>query len=181
MVGVSAHYLLNNINSHFVVGSLLYEVDNEFSDTPLWQPHINSYRIGAAWRVKDWYTLDRAVHLPMQRNSQALLGCALHQMKNNLPIELTCTIGEARTNVAQQIAMNNSRSYRKSYPQLFSLQLLEELANAEKVWSSEDPVREMKQFEVRWEESFKRIMPRSQFKLNLLELRKAAFFDIRYI
>ncbi|KAI8640422.1 hypothetical protein BD408DRAFT_241317 [Parasitella parasitica] len=160
-------------------GSLLYEVENKLADVPLWQPQINSFRIDAAWRVQDWKALDRGVHLPMERNAQALVGCALHQMRNNIPVELTRTIGEARMNLTSQITMNSTRSYRKSYPQLFNLQLLEELENSQQVWNATAPVEEMKNFEARWDESLKRIMPRSQYRLNLLELRKAAFFDIR--
>ncbi|CEP14753.1 hypothetical protein [Parasitella parasitica] len=144
-------------------GSLLYEVENELADVPLWQPQINSFRIDAAWRVQDWKALNKGVHLPLERNAQALVGCALHQMRNNLPVELTRTIGEARMNLTSQITMNSTRSYRKSYPQLFNLQLLEELENAQQVWNAKDPVEEMKRFETRWDESLKRIMPRSQY------------------
>ncbi|CAO0799387.1 unnamed protein product [Mucor circinelloides] len=159
--------------------SLLYEVDNKLTESIPWQPQINSYRIDAAWHVEDWSALEKAVNKPMERNMRALVGCALHQMKNNLPIELTFTIDEARSNIVKQIAMSVSESYRKCYPQLFELQLLEELEASQQVWNKPDPVNEIKAIQPLWHGTLERVIPRSQYRLNLLELRKAAFYDIR--
>lgn len=160
-------------------GSLLYEVDNKLTGSIPWQPQINSYRIDAAWHVEDWSALEKAVNKPMERNIRALVGCALHQMKNNLHIQLTYTIDEARANITKQIAMATSESYRKCYPQIFELQMLQELETSQELWSKPDAVEHIEAIQPLWDDTLNRIMPRSQYRLNLLELRKAAFFDIR--
>ncbi|OAD01888.1 hypothetical protein MUCCIDRAFT_111232 [Mucor lusitanicus CBS 277.49] len=161
-------------------GTLLYELDNKLTGHPLWQPQFNSYRIDAAWHAADWPALEKAVHMPMERNSRALVGCALHQMKNNLPIQLTYTIDEARANITKQIAMATSDLYKKCYPQIFELQLLQELETSQEVWSKpENAVGRIKDMQPLWDDTLRRIMPRSQYRVSLLELRKTAFFDIR--
>ncbi|GAN03386.1 serine/threonine-protein kinase atr-like [Mucor ambiguus] len=159
--------------------SLLYEVDNKLTGSIPWQPQINSYRIDAAWHLEDWPALQKAVNKPMERNVRALVGCALHQMKSNMPIQLTYTIDEARANITKQIAMATSDSYRKCYPQVFELQLLQELEMSQEVWGKADAVEQIHAIQPLWDETLGRIMPRSQYRLSLLELRKAAFFDIR--
>lgn len=77
--------------------------------------------------------------------------------------------------------MSATQSYRKAYPQLFNLQMLQEIEDAQKVWNSNNTKNELHHMQEEWKRKRKLLLPRSQYKLNLLELRKAAFFDIRYM
>ncbi|KAI7901832.1 uncharacterized protein BX663DRAFT_552745 [Cokeromyces recurvatus] len=159
---------------------LLYVTEKVFKDIPKWSPQINSFRIDSAWRVQDWDTLETAVNQPMERNSQALIGCILSKMLQKQNLEAASLIEEARHNIIEQLTMSNtSKSYRKSYPLLFSLQLLQELEDSQKVWDSDKPFEYLEWLDGVWKSSSRRVRPRTQYNLHLLELRKTAFYDIR--
>ncbi|KAL9547885.1 hypothetical protein MBANPS3_005952 [Mucor bainieri] len=160
-------------------GSLLYEADHKLAGATPWQPQINAYRIDAAWHEQDWPALQKAVAMPTERNARALVGCALHHMKHDSPLQLAHTLDEARANITQQIATATSDSYRKHYPRLFELQLLQELETSRDVWKHPRASDQLQAIQPLWKDTLKRVKPRSQYRLRLLELRKAAFFDIR--
>lgn len=150
-------------------------------EAPKWQPQINSFRIDSAWRIKDWNTLTSAVNSPIQRDFQALIGCILNSAMESNDIEVACLMEESRHYIIKQMTMSSVQSYRKAYPQLFNLQMLQEIEEAQKVWNSNNPEQELRRLQEEWKSRRKLLLPRSQYKLNLLELRKAAFFDIRYL
>ncbi|KAI9478821.1 MAG: hypothetical protein EXX96DRAFT_261034 [Benjaminiella poitrasii] len=160
---------------------LLYVTDKVFKDIPKWLPQINSFRIDSAWRVQDWDTLNTAANYPIERNSQALIGCILNNMLQKRNLEAASLIEEARRNVIEELTMSNtSKSYRKAYPLLFSLQLLQELEDSQKVWDADKPLEQLKWLEGIWKLHSRRVRPRTQYNIRLLELRKTAFYDIRF-
>lgn len=94
-------------------------------------------------------------------------------------MEALCTIEEARFSIIEQIKMSSYKSYRRYYPLLFNLQLLQELEDAQLTWESNNPVEHLNRLELTWKENRKLIRPRSHYQIRLWELRKAAFFDVR--
>ncbi|RCI03294.1 serine/threonine-protein kinase M1, partial [Rhizopus stolonifer] len=158
---------------------MIYEADTMLHDLPRWLPNINSYKIDAAWRLQNWDKLDQTVSLPIHRDIPALIGCILNDMRKKNYTDAASCIEEARYKVIEQLTISHSKSYRKSYPLLFDLQLLQELEESQKIWELTDPTEDLNKLEQRWKKTFKNIIPHAQYQLNLLQLRKAAYFDIR--
>ncbi|KAI8973495.1 hypothetical protein BDF20DRAFT_655405 [Mycotypha africana] len=160
---------------------ILLTVSDEVSrKVPKWVPHINSFRIDSAWRVQNWKLLDEAVSQPMQRNFLSLVGCALNSMRKGQTKDALSIIEEARQNLIEEFKRGGAaRSYRKSYPILYNLQVLQELENSQVIWESTNPAKRIENYTVDWKRTRRQISPNGEYKTQLLEIRKAALFDIR--
>jgi serine/threonine-protein kinase ATR len=122
-----------------------------------------------------------AANSPIQRDIQALIGCTLNSAMKSNDIDVACLLEESRHTIIKQMTMSAAHSYRKAYPQLFNLQMLNEIEEAQKIWNSSDPEQKFNHLQKEWKRRSKLLIPSSQYELNLLQLRKAAFFDIRYL
>ena len=140
---------------------------------------VNAYRIDSAWRVEDWHTLERAIRMPVEKSPEAFIGLIISNMRQGKDLEVACLIEEARKMLVEKLASNHSESYRKAYPTIFNLQLLQELEESQKTWETADPIHRIQSLMKKWEENDKTIASDYQYKHNLLEMRKAAYFDIR--
>jgi serine/threonine-protein kinase ATR len=161
------------------IENVLYFADKTSANNPKWAPQINSFKIDSAWRIEDWYTLDKAVKLPTDRRPEALVGCILSGMRKKEHLYVSCLIEEGRRSLIESLNSSTTESYRKSYPVIFNLQILQELEDAQAAWESPKPVQSIENLQIRWGHNFKHIASSYQYKHNLIELRKAAFFDIR--
>ncbi|KAG2234017.1 hypothetical protein INT48_007107 [Thamnidium elegans] len=159
--------------------TILRNADKAEINIPKWATQINSRRIDSAWRVNNYHVLDKAVAMPMQHTPEALVGCILSKMRNNKNIEAASLIDKSRDILVEQLSSIASKSYRKSYPIVFNLQLVQELETAQAAWESENPMEAIKRLEGFWNYNYQNIASNYQYKHDLLELRKAAFFDIR--
>ncbi|OBZ87784.1 Serine/threonine-protein kinase ATR [Choanephora cucurbitarum] len=115
----------------------------------------------------------------MNRDIPALIGCIINEMHKNNCIEAAQLMDEARIKVIEQLTMSQSKSYRKSYPLLFNLQLIEELEESQVTSETPERAKHLENLEARWKKTFGNIVPHTQHQLDLLHLRKAAYFDIR--
>lgn len=163
----------------YILETVLSVAEKAIANIPECVPQINSLRIDSAWRLNDHHVLDKAVALPMKRTPEALIGCILSKMRNKQQLEAAALIEETRDKLVRQLAFQTAKSYRKSYPIIFNLQLLQELENAQTIWESENPLEAIQKIEGYWNSNYVNIASKYQFRHNLLELRKAAFFDIR--
>ncbi|GAA5804442.1 hypothetical protein HPULCUR_009935 [Helicostylum pulchrum] len=146
---------------------------------PAWAAQINSRRIDSAWRVNNYHVLDKAVAMSTERTPEALVGCVLSKMRNKKNLEAASIIETSRDMLVEQLSSIASKSYRKSYPIVFNLQLVQELETAQAAWDSDNPTDSIKKLEGFWNHNYENIASNYQYKHDLLELRKAAFFDIR--
>lgn len=136
-------------------------------------------KIDSAWRVSDWRILDKATALPMQKTPEAMVGCIISKMRKNQNLETASCLVEARELLVDQLSSDFTKSYRKSYSTIYNLQILQELETSQSVWESENPVEIIRKLERNWDYNHQNIVSNYQYRHNLLELRKAAFFDIR--
>lgn len=172
-------FLINDNDIKIFLETILYSSDKAAAALPNYVSQINSLRIDSAWRVDDWHILDKAVTLPMQKTHEALVGCIISKMRKKQNLEAACLMEEARHNLVKQLTSNFTKSYRKSYHTIYNLQMLQELETAQAVWESKNPVEIIEKLGRNWDYNHQNIVCNYQYKHNLLELRKAAFFDIR--
>jgi hypothetical protein len=159
--------------------SIIYFADKFSLEKPQWAASMNSFRIDSAWRVEDWHALDKAVELPLKKTAEAMIGRILARMRRNQNLQVACSIEDVRNILIENLTSNTTGSYRKVYSTIFNLQLIQELEDAQKTWESPNPVENIQKLICKWEKQDQNIISKYQYKRNLLDLRKAAFFDIR--
>ncbi|KAI8355524.1 hypothetical protein BD560DRAFT_202939 [Blakeslea trispora] len=160
---------------------MVYQTQVLSNQMPKWLPFVNSYRVDALWRLKEWKSLEESISLPTNRNIPALIGCILNEMYKSNRMEAGRLLDEARLKVIEQITVSQSKSYRRSYPMLFDLQLIEELEDSQVTSEMPDRAAHLRSLETRWKKNFGNIVPHTQCQLDLLHLRKAAYFGIRKV
>ncbi|KAG2194555.1 hypothetical protein INT47_006514 [Mucor saturninus] len=159
--------------------TILYSTEKATAALPNYVSQLNSFKIDSAWRVSDWHILDKAVTLPMQKTPEALVGCLISKIRKNQSLEAARCLVEARKFLVEQLTSDFTKSYRKSYPTIYNLQMLQELETSQAVWESSHPIETIDKLGRNWDYNHQNIVCNYQYRHNLLELRKAAYFDIR--
>jgi hypothetical protein len=122
--------------------------------------------------------LDQLVRSPLERKFEALLGSAICSMRKKDVIQAAVDLREARMTQIEILSTSHFKSYRDVYPIIFKLQQLQDLEDSQYAWESKD-IKEITNLYKKWEKQFKNIIPTYNYQRDLLELRKAALFDMR--
>jgi hypothetical protein len=114
----------------------------------------------------------------LERKFEALLGSAICSMRKKNVIQAAVDLREARMTQIEILSTSHFKSYRDVYPIIFKLQQLQDLEDSQYAWESKD-IKEITNLYKKWEKQFKNIIPTYNYQRDLLELRKAALFDMR--
>lgn len=99
-------------------------------------------------------------------------------MRKKDVIQAAVDLREARMTQIEILSTSHFKSYRDVYPIIFKLQQLQDLEDSQYAWESKD-IKEITNLYKKWEKQFKNIIPTYNYQRDLLELRKAALFDMR--
>ncbi|KAG1499681.1 hypothetical protein G6F47_004794 [Rhizopus delemar] len=159
--------------------SIFYFADKLAETNPQWLPQMNASKMDAAWRIEDWGMLNKIVEQPTIETTETFIARALDSIRKNQSLKTAKYIERARRDLLGSLGSKTSESYRKSYPTIFKLQLLQEMEDAQQAWEANEIMPRISTLEQQWDKNLKLLMPQFQYMHELLELRRAVLYDVR--
>ncbi|KAI9243451.1 hypothetical protein BY458DRAFT_561211 [Sporodiniella umbellata] len=150
--------------------SILYHADLFGRRHSSWLSYMNSFKMDSAWHLNDYTLMKRFSQEPSMNTYENRIACILLAMHEDRGIETLSHLESAREELVSQLG---AQSYRQLYPIIFKLQVLQEMDDALTL-QDED---EIEKLAISWTNSVKRVVPQSEYVLELLRVRYAILYN----
>ncbi|KAG0002584.1 serine/threonine-protein kinase M1, partial [Entomortierella chlamydospora] len=183
---------------------LLSCVQGDIQSYPDWEQQLTDWRIGSAWKVQNWKTLESALSRSVHSSFETGLGQLLLDLRDNRVSEFESHLQQVRCMLIPTLAAASMESYSRAYDHIVQLHMLHELEVAFRSWNpnvitgpsdltgnslgsqialsfreGDTYVERVRLFQQTMDKRFELMAPSFRLREQVITLRRIVFYDIR--
>ncbi|KAF9435330.1 serine/threonine-protein kinase M1 [Entomortierella beljakovae] len=179
-------------------------VQGDIQSYPNWEQQLTDWRVGSAWKVQNWETLETALSRSVHASFETGLGQLLLDMRDNRTSEFESHLQQVRCMLIPNLAAASMESYSRAYEHVVQLHMLHELEVAFRSWNlgtlaepddltgscfgsqitrslpdGDTYVERIRLFQNTLDQRSELLAPSFRLREQITTLRRIAFYDIR--
>ncbi|KAF9354246.1 serine/threonine-protein kinase M1 [Mortierella sp. AD094] len=183
---------------------LLSCVQGDIQSYPDWEQQLTDWRVGSAWKVQNWETLESTLSRSVHSSFETGLGQLLLNLRDNRISEFENHLQQVRCMLIPTLAAASMESYSRAYDHIVQLHMLHELEVAFRSWNpnvitgpsdltgnslgsqialsfreGDTYVERIRLFQETMDKRFELMAPSFRLREQVATLRRIAFYDIR--
>ncbi|KAF9205154.1 serine/threonine-protein kinase M1 [Haplosporangium sp. Z 27] len=194
---------LENLGHYKMLSSC---VQGDIQAYPDWEQQLTDWRIGSAWKVQNWESLETALSRSVHASFETGLGQLLLDLRDNRIAEFENHLQQVRCMLIPTLAAASMESYSRAYDHIVQLHMLHELEVAFRAWNpiaiatpsdstgnnlgsqiaqslregvGDSYVERIRSFQKTLDQRFELMAPSFRLREQVATLRRIVFYDVR--